>query len=220
MSKPFQFVLNWISRNFSNDASKMLITTGVAGWAISSIAQIGAILLNTEISNEKKSFLVPQEIADAAVNIGAFFLITQCSKKLMTKMCKTGKIASKSVREFLNNSPELKSKVGKLDFDIEKVLPKNSKLLDNYETYKSFATTFTTVGAGIISSNIVTPIVRNNMAADMQKNYIQNKQIYSQPSFKSNGFPRNPTTLTIGNLPAAAARLLLQISRSRKRSFL
>ena len=187
MSKPFQSILNWISRNFSNDASKMLIATGVAGWTISSIAQIGAILLNPKISDEKKSFLVPQEIADAAVNIGAFFLITQCSKNLMTKMCKTGKIASKKVREFLNKSPELKSKVGKIDFDIEKVLEKNNNLFENYETYKSFVTTFTTVGAGIVSSNIITPIIRNNMAANMQKNYIQNKQTYSQPTFKSNG---------------------------------
>lgn len=192
MSKPFQSILSWISRNFSNDASKMLIWTGVAGWTISSIAQIGAILLNPKISNEKKSFLVPQELADAAVNIGAFFLITQCAKRFMTKMCTTGKIASKSVREFLNNSPELKSKVGKLDFNIEKVLQNNSDLLKNYETYKSFATTFTTVSAGIVSSNIITPIIRNNMAADMQKNYIQNKQTYTQntyskPAFKSQG---------------------------------
>lgn len=187
MSNPFQSVLTWISRNFSNDASKMLIWTGVAGWTISSIAQIGAILLNPKISNEKKSFLVPQELADAAVNIGAFFLITQCSKRLMTKMCKTGKIASKNVKEFLNKSPELKTKIGKIDFDVEKVLQKNNDLLKDYETYKSFATTFTTVGAGIVSSNIITPIIRNNMAADMQKNYIQNKQTYTQQTYKSQG---------------------------------
>lgn len=187
MNSPLQSILNWISKNFSNDASKMLIWTGVAGWSISALAQIGGILFNPEISNEKKSFLIPQEVADAAVNIGTFFAITQLSKRLMAKMCKTGKIASKSMREFINKSPELKSKVGKIDFNIEKYLPENSNILENYETYKSFATTFTTVGAGILSSNIITPIVRNNMAADMQKNYIENKKIYSQPTFKSNG---------------------------------
>ncbi len=63
------------------DASKMLIWTGVAGWTLSSLAQVGAVLFNNKISNEKKSFLVPQEMADAAVNIGSFFLITQAAKK-------------------------------------------------------------------------------------------------------------------------------------------
>ena len=73
MSNAFQNVLNWVYENFKKDASKMLIWTGVAGWTLSSLAQIGAILFNPNISKEQKSFLIPQELADAAVNIGSFF---------------------------------------------------------------------------------------------------------------------------------------------------
>ena len=39
-------VLNWIAKNFREDASKMLIWTGVIGWGLSSLAQICAILFN------------------------------------------------------------------------------------------------------------------------------------------------------------------------------
>ena len=83
MNKGFQAVLNWVAEHFSTDPSKMLIFTGVAGWTLSSLAQIGAVLFNSKISNEQKSFLIPQELADAVVNIGSFFLITQVTKKLL-----------------------------------------------------------------------------------------------------------------------------------------
>ena len=43
MDKNFQSILNWVYNNFKKDASKMLIWTGVAGWTLSSLAQICAI---------------------------------------------------------------------------------------------------------------------------------------------------------------------------------
>ena len=81
MANPLQNILNWVCENFKKDASKMLIWTGVAGWTLSSLAQICGILFNKEIPKEQKSYLVPQELFDAAVNIGSFFIFTQTSKK-------------------------------------------------------------------------------------------------------------------------------------------
>ena len=81
MKNPFNRILDWVAKNFRKDASKMIIATGVAGWTLSSLAQISAIVFNPKISNDKKSFLVPQEFADAAANIGSFFLITLMVKK-------------------------------------------------------------------------------------------------------------------------------------------
>ena len=104
MANIFQNVLNWVAKHFSKDASKMLIFTGVAGWTLSSLAQIGAILVNPNISKEQKSFLVPQELADAAVNIGLFFLITQVTKRTTAKLFSTGKFAPEKVREFLTKN--------------------------------------------------------------------------------------------------------------------
>ena len=60
MANPFKSILNWVSKTFREDPSKMLIITGVAGWTLSAIAQIGGVLFNQKLSNEQKSFLVPQ----------------------------------------------------------------------------------------------------------------------------------------------------------------
>ena len=53
MNKMFQSFLEWMFESFSKDASKMLIFTGVAGWTLSSLAQVSAILFNKKISNDK-----------------------------------------------------------------------------------------------------------------------------------------------------------------------
>lgn len=189
MFNPFKSALNWIATNFRKDASKMLIWTGVAGWTLSSLAQISAVLFNPKLSKEQKSFLVPQEFADAAVNIGSFFLITQVAKKYVSKMFSTGKFAPEKVRNYLDKNKELyENKVGKLDFDLDEVL-KNDRFFpkEEYWACKNFGTTVATVGAGILSSNIITPVVRNQMAAGMQKKYINNKEKYNNemPQVKS-----------------------------------
>ena len=174
MANIFQNVLNWVAKHFSKDASKMLIFTGVAGWTLSSLAQIGAIIINPNISKEQKSFLVPQELADAAINIGSFFLITQVAKKTTAKLFSTGKFAPQKVREFLDKNKELYAdKIGKIDFKLDNVLKTTKDFPANeYYSTKNFYTTLATVSAGIVSSNIVTPIIRNKMASKMQKNYL------------------------------------------------
>ena len=178
MSNFGQSILEWVAKHFSKDTSKMLIFTGAAGWMLSSLAQVCAVLFNPKISNEQKSFLVPQELADAAVNIGAFFLITQLTKRTVSKLFSTGKFAPQKVREFLNNNKELYShRIGKVDFDLDEVLKKVTDFpKKEYYSTKNFYTTLATVGAGVVSSNIITPLVRNKMASKMQKNYIEMKK--------------------------------------------
>ena len=53
MAKPLESIVNWIATHFRKDASKMLIWTGVAGWTLSSLAQISAILFNPKLSKEE-----------------------------------------------------------------------------------------------------------------------------------------------------------------------
>lgn len=174
MANPLYMALDWVAKNFRKDPSKMLIMTGVAGWGLSSLAQICGIALNKKIPKEQKSFLIPQEIADAIVNVGSFFLITQSAKLITSKLFSTGKWAPKAVREFLNKNKELYSnKIGKLDFDLDEVLKTNKTFPKNeYYACKNFYTSVATVGAGILSSNIVTPLVRNYGASKMQKSYL------------------------------------------------
>lgn len=182
-------ILNWIADNFRKDASKMLIVTGIAGWALSSAAQICGILFNPKIPNEQKGYLLPQEFADAAVNIGAFFAITQLAKGVTSKLFKTGKFAPKSVKEFIKlNENKIGKQIGNLKFDLGKVLQKESpSLYNDFKIAHDFATTAATIAGGVISTNVVTPIVRNKMATNMQKKYIDYKNLEenNQPTFKA-----------------------------------
>ncbi len=189
----FQKPLEWIYEGFKKDTSKMLVITGTAGWALSSLAQITAILVNPNISKEKKSFLIPQEFLDAVVNVGAFFGITMFAKKTIARLFSTGKFAPQSVRDYLNKNKDLyKDKIGKMSFDLDEVLKADNKFpKDSYYSTKNYYTTLGTVGASILSSNIVTPLIRNAMASNVQKTYIdmkKNPEKYNayQPKCSSN----------------------------------
>ena len=168
--------LHWICEHFKKDTSKMLIVTGTLGWTLSSLAQMCGILGNNKISAEQKSFLLPQELMDAVVNVGAFFTITMLTKKFIARMATTGKIAPQSVRDFLNKNSIYKDKVGKLDFKLDDVLPKDSDLFKSYESHKNFVTTMGTLGASVISCNIVTPLIRNATASRVQKELYRYEQ--------------------------------------------
>ena len=172
-----QNVLNWVAKSFKNDPGKMLIITGAIGWAASSIAQIGAILVNPKISDKEKSFLVPQEISDAICNIGLFVAFTTALKMGTAKLFETGKIAPKAVREFLNKNAKLYAdKIGKLGFNLDKVLKEGTDPYKAYNIYKSFGTTAATVGGGILATNVFTPVLRNNMASKIQKTFVEYSQ--------------------------------------------
>ena len=178
-SSLFKKPKEWIFETFKDDTSKMIIGTGTLGWIISSLAQIGAIAGNPKISSEKKSFLLPQELMDAAINVLGFFVITMLTKVGIKKMASTGKIAPQTVRDFLNKNKDLyKDKIGKIDFNLDEVLSKKPEYKDIYNSYKSyenFAATMGTIGASVLSCNIITPLIRNKTASRVQQTYIDMK---------------------------------------------
>ena len=178
----FQKKLEWVYETFKADTSKMLIATGTMGWILSSAAQLYAIIKNKNIDTETKSFLYPQELMDAIVNIASFLGFTLVAKKGVSKLVSTGKFAPESVRNYLNKSA-YKDKVGKLDLDLDKVL-KNTSVENSYTSYKNFVTTIGTIIASVISCNIITPFVRNKTASRVQKSYIDmknNPTAYNEP---------------------------------------
>lgn len=172
MVKPSLFMKakDYIAGRYGDDIGKMLVHTGVIGWILSSAAQVAAIVINDKIPKEQKMFLIPQEIADAGVNIASFYLITNCFKSFASKFVKSGKWAPKSVREFLNASPKLKEKVGKVGFDILKDV-KNipEKIAKDYKFFEDGVDVVATTVGSVLSCNIVTPLLRNRFASDRQK---------------------------------------------------
>ena len=155
-------------KNYGENPGKMLVHTGVLGWILSSLAQVSAVVFNDKISPEQKSFLIPQEIADAAINILSFYVITSSFKSAASKLVSTGKLTTKPIRDFLTkqgvNSNE---HIGKLNFNIEK-MANFSDIKDNYKPFKNGVDVVASTVGSIISCNIVTPILRNQYASKKQ----------------------------------------------------
>ena len=93
----FKAFKNYMAENYGHNHGKMLIHTGVVGWILSAAAQVVAIVTNDEISNKQKMYLIPQELADAAVNIASFYLVTQSFKSVTSKILNRGKLLRKPI---------------------------------------------------------------------------------------------------------------------------
>ncbi len=168
-------------KNYGENPGKMLVHTGTLGWVLSSLAQITAIGFNDKISGEQKSFLIPQEIADATVNIISFYAITNTMKTIASKLVSTGKLTTPHIKQFLmkNNlmskSPNMKNYVGKIDFDISKIA-NFDEIATDYKNFKNGVDVVASTLGSILSCNIVTPIIRNQYAANEQKKTILKRQ--------------------------------------------
>ena len=169
--------LDNIARISAERMADVLIFTSVAGWVASSGAQLIGIAKNKDYTKEQKHFLLRQESADAAANIGLFFLITKSFKKLASKMVSTGKIIPKAINNFLKER-NLTSQKGRYDFDITKV-DEFKSIRSDYNCFNNLAESSGAVVGGILSSNILTPILRNSFASKRHNNYSsQNKNPY------------------------------------------
>ncbi len=187
-SKMFNNFKNTILTKYGPNPAKMLIYTGVLGWFLSSAAQVVAIAVNDKIPKEQKMFLIPQEIGDGAVNVVSFFLVTSVIKNLASRLVSSGKLATPKIRRFLTDSGiNLKTKNGwkvPANFDFSKF---NIENMTNFyqikDEYKSFKNGVDVVGmtlGSILSCNIITPILRNKIAADRQKKTLARMNTFDQ----------------------------------------
>jgi hypothetical protein len=186
---------DWIAKHYGKDTGKMLIHTGVIGWALSAAAQVTAICVNDKISKKQKMFMIPQEIADAFVNIISFYAITQTCKSFASKLVKTGKLLPKSVREVIN-AKGLAEKCGKLDFNIYKDANLSPSAIKRLTSFHNGVDVVATTAGSVLSCNIVTPIVRNYIAANRQKSAIAKMDAKSEnnPSYSTNSNIYYPKT--------------------------
>ena len=150
----------------------IIIITSVAAWLASSAAQIIGIATNKNYTHEQKKFMITQETADALTNIGLYFGITKSFKWISSKMVSTGKLAPKSILKFMEDKNVLGAR-GRFGFDLTKV-PGFNNIKGEYSAFKDFADATAAITGGIISSNILTPIIRNEVASYRQNKYKQN----------------------------------------------
>ncbi len=162
---------NLIAKHYGDNPGRMLIHTGVIGWILSAAAQVMAIAINDKIPKEQKMFLIPQEMADAAVNIVSFYAVTQTFASVAGKLVKTGKWLPGSVRAFLEKSG-LGAKLGKKGFNVKVDGNLTDELAKQYDKFNNGIDVIATTIGSILSCNIITPLVRNEIAADRQKKAI------------------------------------------------
>ena len=191
--KPF---VNWVAKHYGDNVGKMLIHTGVVGWILSSAAQVVAIVINDEIPKKQKMYMIPQEIADACVNIASFYLVTQTFKSIGSKLVDSGRWLSAPVRKFLIDNKV--ANVGKKGFDVLTQGNLTPEMLKKFSEFRNgMDVLFTTTGS-ILSCNILTPIVRNEIAANRQKTAIKDMErptdvASNQSIFNQNAFVKRPT---------------------------
>lgn len=167
-----------IYNKFAHDPGSLLLITGTIGWILSSAAHIVSIVVNDKVEKNQKKFLVWQEFADAAVNIASFYIITDRFTKLGKHLVKSGKIATPKIMKFLEDN-KLTADIGKKTFDIsesnafKKLNTKDGKAFkEHYFNMEDGVAFIASTTGSIISSNIITPILRNKFAADRQKQSI------------------------------------------------
>ncbi len=151
-------ILNKIQQGFTgwfdkdNNANFLFITAAL-GWALASLAQTIGLAGNKEISKEDKRFLIPQEIADGAANIGLYALVTTNLMKGAEKLTKPGK-NGKTIINLKNEAGDILS------------YAENQKL---YTKMGRNLKTGAAILGGVISTCILTPIIRNAFGAYMKK---------------------------------------------------
>lgn len=205
MSAPsfMQKTVNYIYKHFAGNIGKMLLWTGALGWILSSLAQATGVMFNKKIPNDQKKFLIPQELADAAVNILSFIIVTKSVTKIGENLVSSGKLATPKIREFLTKY-KLDPKVCTKGFNIAKEAqlneldPKFDKEFQKayYKFFDGVSFIASTVGS-VISCNIITPILRNKFAAYRQKQDIAKDKIQKDDNMSAYE-PILPAQNTIG----------------------
>ena len=174
-------IINGIKRSLSrlaltsnNQIKNIIVFGSVAGWMASSAAQIYGIATNKNYNKKQKKYMIKQEIFDAGTNIALYLSVTKSFSALSSYMVKTGKLAPKSIVEFMRRNGVMANR-GKDGFDVTQVKDFDKEGLKGlYNSFKCFADTTATIIGGVVSSNIITPIVRNRFAARRQNNYDDN----------------------------------------------
>lgn len=188
MARPpiLEKISNFVYKNFAGKPGTFLLVAGTIGWIASSISQLLAIVFNDKIPDAQKKFLIPQEMADAAVNILSFFCFTRLCTKGGEWFVKNGKLATPKIREFLTKY-KMDSKVCTDGFNILKTpqLNEMDKSFDKdfskayYDLADGVSFVSSTIGS-IISCNIITPILRNKFASMRQKQALEKEKLQNE----------------------------------------
>lgn len=167
-------IINYSQKHIANQAHLQNIC-GTIATGLSCLCFTGSVLLNKGIPGEQKEFLVSQELADGAINVTLFFVLTDRFKKGAEKLIAAGKIFPETVKKEIETAKEELEKIKKgsgenaLWNDIKPKLSKQ-KIEEIDKFHKGFRNTVSLAGS-LLAMSIITPIVRNIIASKIQKKH-------------------------------------------------
>lgn len=165
ISKNYMKCKNYLYTHYGENPGKMLVHTGVLGWILSSAAQVLAVVVNDKIPAKEKMFLIPQEFADAGVNILSFYLVTNSFTAVGNKLVKSGKLLTPKLKKFVDEQKI--QELGKVTTDISSNM--TGDIRDHFMKFKGGVSIIASTLGSILSCNIITPVLRNQYAARKQK---------------------------------------------------
>ena len=177
---------NYLYKKYGKESGKMIVHLGVATWILASAAQVGAVIFNDKIPKVQKKFLVPQEIADGAINILAFYTVTNSLKNIAGRLVSTGKWTNRPIREFVKNNPIQRINLDDSDVNLSKIYANRDDFSQIYSPFKNGMDMAATTLGSVLSCNIIAPLVRNPIGAMEQKRNLKKESAKKQDiSFKS-----------------------------------
>lgn len=187
----WQKTKQYMYEHYGLETGKLIVHAGLITWTTSALSQLVAIALNKEIPSDQKKFLIPQEIADGALNIASFYLITNSFNRVASRLVSSGKWTTKPIKEYLlKKAPEIK--LGNMKTNLNKVerFKEDEGFHKVYDTFNGGLSMMSAVTGAVISSNLVTPFIRNVWGAKRQKEAIAKEKMasaYSSSVYKTNG---------------------------------
>lgn len=172
INKSWMNTKNYLYKHYGQEMGKMILHTGIITWTLATLGQITSIALNDKIPKEQKQFLIPQEIADGAINIVAFYAVTNSMKNIGAKLVSTGKWSNKAIRDFVKKEPSKQVKMGELSTNLSKTYKGNEDFYTAYSPFNNGIGMITTTIGSVVSCNAIAPFLRNKIGSKQQKKSI------------------------------------------------
>lgn len=165
----------------NDNTARLIIVASTGCMILASIANLIGISIDKKTTKKEKLFLLPQEAADGVLNIGLYYFCSEAMRKAAVKAVDSGKILFKDVAK---NSPEfIKGREG-------------------------VALVASIIGS-IVSSNIITPIIRNAIGAKARSKMLEKtgKTAPETPEYIVRPMPKVPNAPSMAHLKTTPLRV-------------